>query len=345
MELASFIVLGVNIFVLSTVGGLQVSLSHQYYGNVKIDGSLVCGGDAVFSYAEATLICRHLGFFGGVPLPSGKMDVLFPIGIKCSGNESSVNQCNTSSALCPYLSPWEEKKHGVARVLCYQKSSRKSGGTVKLKSGLGRITVTQFGLSTSVCADSWSDEEASVACKMSGFKDGKAFDINKSALEEFVLFGKVTCFGNESSFFDCYSHGTECRESYAVNAGVMCYNKYAPYAQFNGELGLYEVIIDNYTVMYCSQTHFYPPSTHAPITVNPANTISCQHIVILDQKIRKMNVDTGISFPVRKLCKSHETPMYNCNGDWSYSSEWKKKHPESFMCEKPWVSSGTLFTC
>lgn len=55
---------------------------------------------------------------------------------------------------------------------------------------------------------------------------GVAFDINKSARDEFVLFGKVTCFGNETTFLDCYSLGTECRESYAVNAGVLCYNRY-----------------------------------------------------------------------------------------------------------------------
>lgn len=55
---------------------------------------------------------------------------------------------------------------------------------------------------------------------------GVAFDISKSSRDEFVLFGKVTCFGNETSFLDCYSLGTECRESYAVNAGVLCYNHY-----------------------------------------------------------------------------------------------------------------------
>ncbi|XP_061185286.1 scavenger receptor cysteine-rich type 1 protein M130-like [Saccostrea echinata] len=341
MELTVLLLLG---YIFYECRGLQVSLSNQYYGNLKIDGSFVCGGENVFSYKEATMLCRHLGFSGGVPLPPGKMEVSFPIGIRCSGNESSVSQCNTSNLLCPSVSPWDDEKTGVARILCYQNGG-KSEGRVNLKSGLGRVTVSQFGLSASVCADSWTDVEASVTCKMFGFNDGIAFDINKSARDEFVLFGKVTCFGNESSFFDCYSQGTECRESYAVNAGVLCYNKYAPYIQFNGEMGLYELVIDNYTVMYCSQTHFYPPSVHAPHTDNPANTIPCGNIVILDHKIRKTTDSNGVSFPLRKLCKAQAAPTYNCNGGWKYSSEWKKKHPESFMCGKPWVSSGTLFTC
>lgn len=154
-----------------------------------------------------------------------------------------------------------------------------------------------------------------------------------------------------------------------------------PHIQFNGGLGLYDVVVDNYTVMHCSQTHFYPPSVDAPKTENPANTIACKNLVILDQKIKKTQVffflgggwirqscsifqtciylveiyvmisfywrndNTGISFPVRNLCKSRETANYNCNGGWSYSSEWKAKHPESFMCRSPWVSSGTLYTC
>nr|XP_022311318.1 neurotrypsin-like [Crassostrea virginica] len=343
MDLIVFVCLVVFLSVVN--GKLQVSLSNQYFGKVEIDGSFVCGGEDIFSFEEAAMICRHLGFSGGLPLPAAKLEASFMIGINCSGSEDSISQCKTSSLLCPSVNKWEEeKKVGVARVLCYQKSGE-SEGRVHVRSGLGRITVSQYGLYASVCADSWTDVEAEVTCKMLGYRGGVAFDINKSAPDEFVLFGKVTCFGNESSYFDCYSRGTECRESYAVNAGVLCYNNYAPYIQFNGSLGLYEVVIDNYTVMYCSQTHFYPPSTHAPNTANPVNTIPCKNIVILDQRIRKTTDKSEISFPIRHLCKSRETPMYNCNGAWSFSSEWKSRHPESFMCETPWVSSGTLYTC
>lgn len=63
-----------------------------------------------------------------------------------------------------------------------------------------------------------------------------------------------------------------------------------PHIQFNGRLGLYDVIVDNYTVMHCSQTHFYPPNVDAPKTENPANTIACKNLVILDQKIKKTQV-------------------------------------------------------
>lgn len=98
-----------------------VSISNQYYGNVQIDGSLVCAGEA-FSFNEAAMICRHLGFSDGLPLPSAKLEITFMIGIKCSGSEESISQCNTSSSLCPSVSRWEEKKIGIARVLCYNKS-------------------------------------------------------------------------------------------------------------------------------------------------------------------------------------------------------------------------------
>lgn len=63
-----------------------------------------------------------------------------------------------------------------------------------------------------------------------------------------------------------------------------------PYIQFNGLLGLYDVVVDNYTVMHCSQTHFYPPNVDAPKTANPANTIACKNLVILDQKIKTTQV-------------------------------------------------------
>lgn len=98
-----------------------VSISNQYYGNVQIDGSLVCGGEA-FSFNEAAMICRHLGYSSGLPLPSAKLEITFMIGIKCSGSEESISECNTSSSLCPSVSRWEEKKIGIARVLCYNKS-------------------------------------------------------------------------------------------------------------------------------------------------------------------------------------------------------------------------------
>lgn len=55
---------------------------------------------------------------------------------------------------------------------------------------------------------------------------GVVFDISKSLCDEFVLFGKVMCFGNEMIFLDCYLFGIECRELYVVNVGVLCYNYY-----------------------------------------------------------------------------------------------------------------------
>lgn len=98
-----------------------VSISNQYYGNVQIDGSLVCGGEA-FLFNEAAMICRHLGYSSGLPLPSAKLEITFMIGIKCSGSEEFISECNTSSSLCPSVSQWEEEKIGIARVLCYNKS-------------------------------------------------------------------------------------------------------------------------------------------------------------------------------------------------------------------------------
>lgn len=101
----------------------SVSLSNQYFGKVEIDGSFVCGGEDIFSFDEAAMICRHLGFSGGLPLPAAKLEASFMIGINCSGSEDSISQCKTSSLLCPSVNKWEEeKKVGVARVLCYQKS-------------------------------------------------------------------------------------------------------------------------------------------------------------------------------------------------------------------------------
>ena len=39
-----------------------------------------------------------------------------------------------------------------------------------MRSGLGRITVSQYGLYASVCADSWTDVEAEVTCKTLGHR-------------------------------------------------------------------------------------------------------------------------------------------------------------------------------
>lgn len=81
----------------------------------------MCGGE-VFLFNEVVMICCYFGFFGGLLLFFVKLEIIFMIGIKCFGLEEFIFECNIFSLFCLFVSLWEEKKIGIVRVFCYNKS-------------------------------------------------------------------------------------------------------------------------------------------------------------------------------------------------------------------------------
>lgn len=73
-------------------------------------------------FNEVVMICCYFGFFGGLLLFFVKLEIIFMIGIKCFGLEEFIFECNIFSLFCLFVSWWEEKKIGIVRVFCYNKS-------------------------------------------------------------------------------------------------------------------------------------------------------------------------------------------------------------------------------
>lgn len=74
-----------------------------------------------------------------------------------------------------------------------------------------------------ICADSWSMEDANVLCRSLGYSNALSADIASSygAGNYNIILGMVSCYGNETFIQDCpHTEGSSC--SIGQVAGVKC---------------------------------------------------------------------------------------------------------------------------
>ncbi|KAK3094642.1 hypothetical protein FSP39_004349, partial [Pinctada imbricata] len=283
---------------------LAVSLSEGNHGTVYIDGNTLCG--PIFQKEEASVLCRHLNYSDGIVLPPNIALHSDKFQLNCNGNESFLSECEMKPSFCSRSRHYYYKSLPPADVLCFN-DVESVAGSIELVSNVGRVTVNMYGIAAAVCADTFDDRSASVTCRMKGYKDGAAFDINKSAYEDLVLLGAVRCLGNESSLFQCQiSETRKCKQAYAVSAGVICFNDQAPIVQFDGQRGLYTVTVDHRVIFYCLQGQFYPHNRFAPHHDPPKDTIACKSLVFVEEK-EHISKKEGILIVVQRR-NTHRSP-------------------------------------
>ncbi|KAL4240077.1 zymogen binding [Mactra antiquata] len=146
----------------------------------------------------------------------------------CPSNKYSCNNgvCIDASQVCDDMCNClpdcsDEKGNGVHN--CSHTPMEVVNGT---QPGSGRIEITINGLRGTVCDDSWDDNDATVVCRMIGYRYGTAvtgggFGPGTGA----VWLDDVECTGTESSLVECTKSAwgvTNCDHS--EDAGIICSN-------------------------------------------------------------------------------------------------------------------------
>ncbi|KAK3089728.1 hypothetical protein FSP39_005947 [Pinctada imbricata] len=226
----SFINYSLLIFLLamifSDVNGKEkiVNGRNNYTGRIEINHNgewgVIC--DDNWDLQDAAVACRMLGFSFGAKVAVGRS--VFGIGngnfllddVNCTGNEISLVDCHKK--------PWKShncRNSEVAGVICDPSQVRLVDGETNHS---GRVEIVRDGVHGTVCDDLWDDKDATVICRMMGYRyGGKAK--NYTTGTGLIWLDDVECTGNESSIKDCkHTPWADHNCGHSEDAGVICNN-------------------------------------------------------------------------------------------------------------------------
>ncbi|XP_046574468.1 LOW QUALITY PROTEIN: deleted in malignant brain tumors 1 protein-like [Haliotis rubra] len=179
---------------------------------------MVCADS--FDQVDADVACTSLGFSRSKILRTFRAtyNPNYITNVECNGDESSLANCKYTKGQCPY-------SVGQAKVICFS-DSQQAGTKYHIHNGFnGRVIVERYGLNGTICEEGWSDVDANILCKQSGYAGGVAYGTPRNSSFELVWYSEVNCTGSEASIVDCVKNDTvsrSCRNS-ATSAGVLCY--------------------------------------------------------------------------------------------------------------------------
>ncbi|GAB1610322.1 deleted in malignant brain tumors 1 protein-like isoform X1, partial [Argonauta hians] len=210
-----------------------------FYGRVEIlyEGKwgTVCDDD--WDTQDAQVVCRMLNLRGGQALLSatfgqGHGDILLD-DVSCHGNETTISACGF-----PGWNIHNCGHHEDASVMCVDDTTTdaswestvtpQDSDLIRLVDGDyiqgGRVEVFYEGSWGTVCDDEWDDADATVVCRMMGYRSGQAFiSARYGAGRGAIWLDDVSCVGNETSLFRCGHHGWGRHNcGHNEDASVMC---------------------------------------------------------------------------------------------------------------------------
>ncbi|ESO92625.1 hypothetical protein LOTGIDRAFT_233072 [Lottia gigantea] len=206
----------------STLSGyLKVILPSGVEGMVCSEG---------FGKNEATVACRQLGFFGGVPyLPFGnlKKKPIVMADVSCSGDENTLADCQYNITSSKYICNYYSKRAGV---LCYNSSGvnyRLTGGD---RPGEGYVQMQYEGEWGNICTNRYSSLSNSISkvlCREFGYRDGIAVFGQSSIVSATspTWFSYLICNGDESTPTNCLSLGFNRSSKCDFTLQLKCYNQ------------------------------------------------------------------------------------------------------------------------
>ncbi|XP_053388862.1 uncharacterized protein LOC128551929 [Mercenaria mercenaria] len=186
----------------------------------------ICGDN--FTLDNADVICRKIGSetYGNATIYYGNKfgSNYNPIvGLQCLGNETDLQECKsfpwTSSSRC-------SDSNDTVAINCRPHTPIRLNGTVS--SGL--VEFSNNNRWGTICNENFDVKDASVICKMLGFKIGEVGEpilTNKSD----VLIRNLKCTGTENDISECgpsgswYNYKTSCSGADQRKATVKCSNK------------------------------------------------------------------------------------------------------------------------
>lgn len=214
-------------------GRLEV-LHEGVWGTVCDDG---------FNDVSATVVCRSLGYpmgFGvsvgcnpnvnicdlilGFPSISSAQNTvqaghgrIWLDNVQCQGNEVDITACSHNGWGIHDCRHFED-----IGIYCYTPPSaiRLEGGSINE----GRVEVMVENMWGTICDEGFTDDSASVVCRMLGFQSGVAvFGGTFGEGTGFVFMKDVTCTGNERDIFSCPHDGISCHPcKHSRDVGVKC---------------------------------------------------------------------------------------------------------------------------
>ncbi|KAL3865898.1 hypothetical protein ACJMK2_043246 [Sinanodonta woodiana] len=213
----------------------------------------LCGD--VFSYAEAMVVCRELGYEQGLPLPAGSYGVLKTERyttrvVGCAGSETSITSCRFSSDQC--LSRGRQ----YAAVNCFHHTTADENSVRLSVNGsfhYGQVLVYMYGIWGQICDDFWDDSDAQVSCRQMGYMGGVATTVSYEETTPYVI-SKIDCFGNETNLGKCHQMLEVCGQNKSA-AGIWCYISSAPRVSLLGGKAHYGTVLiqaDNKSGTVCS---------------------------------------------------------------------------------------------
>ncbi|XP_071128570.1 scavenger receptor cysteine-rich domain-containing protein DMBT1-like isoform X5 [Mytilus edulis] len=201
-----------------------------------------------FDDTKATIICKMLKFSAGKVLPTGKFSagkgmIWAAENWECLGTEDRVDECSNFPGIqssCDHTQDVgvycdNEPVTTTTTTTTTEKPTTTedtkpvSGIRVELVNGnapnRGRVEIIRNGVRGTVCDDRWDDNDATVICRMLGYKRGGTA-VSEAIYGEGsgkIILDDVECDGEETSIEDCTHSGwgvSNCHHT--EDAGVRC---------------------------------------------------------------------------------------------------------------------------
>ncbi|XP_060069398.1 neurotrypsin-like [Ylistrum balloti] len=181
------------------------------YGLVEVHYSSYWGGihyDGFFSN-EAKVVCRTLGYSHGIHYGGSLISfntVPRWMTRQCTGEEKSYFDCPFASDQNVIVGL------GIASAVCYNQPEVGLGEdhpvylVEKESFNMGAVEVVYGGQNATVCSKNWDNTEATIVCRMLGFRNGTAKEYPRyqwESTEDIGLKAQINCSGAESSIYEC----------------------------------------------------------------------------------------------------------------------------------------------
>ncbi|XP_071495979.1 uncharacterized protein, partial [Diadema antillarum] len=206
--------------------GLEVRIvdgPNPWSGRVEVfyDGAWGSVCDDEWGLEDAAVVCRMLGFSGveearGNAFFGQSSGEIVLDNVACSGTEEELSQCSHNGFLNDNCGHSED-----AGVIC-SPSVRLVGGANERE---GRVEIYYDNAWSTVCDDSWGQEDANVVCRMLGYPEAESASGSASfgQGEGRIILDDVECRGNETNILDCQNRGLFSHNcGHSEDAGVTC---------------------------------------------------------------------------------------------------------------------------